>query len=251
MKPILHILLFSCLLYASCNQPSTQGDLSAKDGPVLNTEKIMGIYSGRFDKGLITLVINYISGKNVSGYNMHKGLRRNINGTVTTADGQLQFVLKEPGDNPFDGTFYFSLDTTTLKINGRWIPFDSSKTTAKTMALARRKQWKDLDSEYVYEWQTPTSRDTSLLFNDDGSCEYAFYERPGDSTSQVITIRGTYEQEKDTAFKIEWQKNTHTPAQAMKLIKTTTYIKDSTSNESYPHTVLKGHGWELIPFEGG
>jgi len=75
-----------------------------------------GTYSGLYSKGLITLAINYISGSTASGYNLHKGLRRNINGPVELKGGQLNFVLKEPGGNPYDGTFYLSLDTASLKI---------------------------------------------------------------------------------------------------------------------------------------
>src|ERR1700755_3101560 len=46
--------------------------------------KAMGTYTGSLDnKDLITLVINYISGKTVSGYDIHKGLRRNVNGELT------------------------------------------------------------------------------------------------------------------------------------------------------------------------
>lgn len=205
----------------------------------------MGAYSGSFNKGFMTLVINYISGKTVSGYNIHKGLRRNFNGELSRVGSGLNFVLKEPGDNPFDGTFYFTLDTATLLIKGKWVAKDSVKIKPKQLALSRRPE---TEENNLNQWTTVGGGDTTLNFNTNGTCEYTLYERPEDSTSQLITVRGNYEQKKDT-FRIEWGKNTHTPAQSMKMIILHSKIKGD-DGEEYEEVRLAGHGLEFRVFVG-
>lgn len=238
------ILLFPLLLCFGCHHAGDKaGGLQSAGVSTAIAQKTMGIYSGNFNKGLITLVINYISGRTVSGYNIHKGLRRNINGQVSQDGGQLNFVLKEPGDNPFDGTFYFSLDTTSLKIKGKWVPIDSVKITTKKLALSRREADPD-----AFTWTSAGGGDTTLTFLDNGACEYSFYERPQDSTSQLITVRGNYDKKADT-FKIEWPKNIHTPAQTMKLVEEHRKMKTE-EGEEYERVLLRGQGWEFVIMEG-
>jgi hypothetical protein len=245
MRSLSCSFLLIAFLALSCHHFTNGSDAARPDAvPDSLAEKVMGVYSGNFNKGIITLNLNYISGKNVSGYDMHKGLRRNINGTVSSDGGLLQFVLKEPGDNPFDGTFRFSLDTTSFKIDGQWVAIDSAKVKPRKLLLSRK-----IDSLMeTNTWATEATYDTSLTFKKDGSCEYEFYERPADSTSQLITIRGNYEKKVDT-FRIEWEKNSHTPAQSMKLVeKHITHRTDS--GEEYESVALLGHGLRLVIFEG-
>jgi len=204
----------------------------------------MGTYSGSFNKGIITLVLNYISGKTVSGYDIHKGLRRNVNGEVSRDGGKLSFVLKEPGDNPYDGVFYFSLDTASLKINGKWVPMDSSKLSTKKLALSRKKVDKSME-DYGYLWTSFGKGDTSLEFHQDGSCDLSFYQLPEDSTSQLIDIQGSYIINKDT-FRIEWQKNDYFPSTLMKLVRSKEKMNEG--EEGFP--VLGGNGLKFTPFEG-
>jgi hypothetical protein len=231
-------------LTLSCHHNSTESSDARQNGVSgAVAEKVMGIYTGKFNKGIITLALNYISGKSVSGYDLHRGLRRNINGTVSADGPQLQFVLKEPGDNPFDGTFYFSLDTASMKIDGKWVATDSVKVKPRKLLLSRK-------TDSLMEnntWVTEITRDTSLTFKLNGGCEYTFYENPGDSTSQLITIRGNYEKNVDT-FKIEWEKNSHTPAQSMKLIEK--HITHKTDDSEYELLFLEGHGLRLVIDEG-
>ena len=236
------MLLFALCL--SCHQSNRNNSPISAAIPALIAEKAIGTYSGSFNKGMITLVINYISGSTVSGYDTHKGLRRNINGKGALKDGHLDFVLKEPGDHPFDGTFYFSLDTASLKISGKWVAKDSAKIPVKKLALSRKKgELMESDS-----WTVAGGGDTTLLFKEDNTCEYAFYERTNDSTSQLLTIRGNFDVKADT-FKIEWQKNAYTPAQTMKLIKVHEKMKD-TDGEEYDMIYLRGQGWNFVINEG-
>jgi len=171
-----------------------------------------GTYSGLYSKGLITLAINYISGSTASGYNLHKGLRRNINGPVELKGGQLNFVLKEPGGNPYDGTFYLSLDTASLKITGKWIPVDSTKAHAGPLALSKKQGTEERGYDLWY------SDLGHLFFSNDGTCRLEYYPSADSSNSQMITVRGNYEGGEDS-IRIDWQRNNRTPVLNMRLVK--------------------------------
>jgi len=172
----------------------------------------MGIYTGQFGKGLITVVVNYINGQMVSGYDIHKGLRRNFNGEVSQQGGLLQLVLKEPGSNPFDGRFNLTLDTAKMMMKGKWAPFDSSKAPVRVLALDRKESNDGYD---ILAGVWYAGRDSTLNLEGNGTCTYAFYERPDDSTSQLITLRGNYTF-RGSECTIEWAKNKYFPG--LKLI---------------------------------
>jgi hypothetical protein len=203
--------------------------------------KYQGTYTGSYDKGIITLVINYISGRTVSGYDVHKGLRRNVNGELTQQGALLSFVLKEPGGHPYDGIFTFTMDTTNRTIKGQWTQLDSNATKKiqpKSFDLTRspEKDGYDQDMEWV------SGGDSLLIFNPDGTCQFSFYKNPADSTSQQITVHGNYIHQVDT-FRIEWEKNTHTPAQNMKMIIIEIHNQDAGGD--YSERRLRGGGWEF------
>lgn len=244
MRPQSCGIMLLIALSLSCHHAS-RNDKTSLGIPAAIAGKVMGLYTGNFSKGMITVTINYISGKNVSGYNVHKGLRRNINGEGVLNGNRLDFVLKEPGDNLSDGTFYFSIDTSSLKINGRWVAKDSLKISPKKLALSRKEKLELLEN---YGWTTSGSNDTTITFNTDNTCSYDFYERAHDSTSQLITVMGNFEVKGDT-FRIEWQKNVYTPAQTMKLIEIH-QKKKTDEGEEYETLTLEGQGWKFVPFEG-
>ena len=254
MQRIIFALLITTSLFSCSQNKETTKEQAEVDGklylPAYPVSNFEGIYTGSFDKGFITVVINYVSGKNVSGYNLHKGLRRNINGQLTEENGKFTFEMKEPGDNPFDGTFFFSIDTTTFKLTGTWKPFDASKTSAKDFSLSRKPPASGDYSEQLGTWVPASGNyntDTLLQFDPGGTCEYNFYQKPGDSTSQLITVKGNYIQEKDTIL-IEWQKNDYTPDQKMKLVRSTKKVKQD--DYEYEQLLLKGHGWKMAQFMG-
>lgn len=176
--------------------------------------RFMGVYSGNFgNDGIITLVLNYISGNTVSGYDVHKGLRRNVNGEMTRDGGKLNFVLKEPGDNRFDGTFSFSLDTTSRKIEGEW-----TLATGMTARVVRYKltrlQWDENaeDNKWVHA-------DTALSFRNNGTCQLEIMPPEVDYSKQRAVVQGNYDRRGDT-FRIEWEKNPYI-AETVKMVEFT------------------------------
>jgi hypothetical protein len=251
MRPISFFLAgIALFLFAACHQ-RPQNTSSGKFPGISDSlaARVMGTYSGNFNKGLITLVINYISGRTVSGYDVHKGLRRNVNGEVVQQGNLLNFVLKEPGDNPYDGVFTFSLDTDSLKINGKWVPLDSTKVPSRQLALRINVGYY---SEDPNTWTSENGGDSTLTFYENGTCDLTFYQRQEDSASssnaQIITIRGNFERKMDT-FRIEWQKNNYLPASLMKLVKT----HGIPGNDSVPGTqpILQGNGLKFTISNAG
>jgi hypothetical protein len=251
LSAVLLIFLFSCNsknTETTVNTDSTGSKLFIPSYAVKNFE---GTYSGNFDQGYITIVLNYVNGKNVSGYNLHKGTRRNINGTLKADSGVYKFILKEPGDNPFDGTFEFSIDTTKFSVSGIWTPNDASKTSSKTLSLTKQpKKNLDVIEDQLGTWVPATgtyNTDTTLEFAAEGTCEYKFYATPGDSTSQVNSVKGNYVVVKDSIL-IEWQKNAFTPSQKMKLVKKVKKVK--ANGDTYDELQLSGNGWKFVQFQG-
>lgn len=193
----------------------------------------VGTYSGHYSKGLLTLAINYISGNIASGYDIHKGLRRNLNGSVESKDGRLEFVLKEPGGNPYDGTFYLSLDTAADKISGKWVPTDAKLAKEGPLELARTSYATNLPDIDHDQWVSDLG---TLQFGEEGVCTLQYYPgedsvRIADPNAQLITVKGSYEVKGDT-IRIDWQRNDRTPALNMRLIyHAGTPYTDSTSGE--------------------
>lgn len=196
----------------------------------------LGYYSGHYSKGMLIVVINYISGHIASGYDLHKGLRRNLNGRVDQHGSSLEFELKEPGGNPTDGTFYLTLDSATEKIAGKWVPADSSTLHSGPVQLDRMED-PGQDQDEGDTWEGDLG---DLTFYDNGTCSLQYYPRPGTTdVAQMITIRGNYEHRGDT-FLIEWQYNTHTPVLKMRLVYTP-LVEGTDSTQMVPPS-LRGNG---------
>jgi hypothetical protein len=244
------ILFLSILSYSSCHSPSgKQEKNSAKkeEVTVLDTiapaalpaiykpdssARYLGTYSGSFgNDGIITLVLNYVSGRTASGYNVHKGLRRNVNGEVTWEGGKLHFVLKEPGDNRFDGVFNFSMDTTNRKIEGEWV-HSGGVTLTRVKLKLMRMQWDESAGDN--DWN---HADTALDFHNNGTCKLEI--TPANDYAQKVVVRGNFDKKKDT-FLIEWEKNPYIGV-SVKMVEYSKMVADS-RGDSTNHLFLRGGG---------
>jgi hypothetical protein len=265
-KPLISLLPLAFLAWACHSRPgATTGGITIADSVL---HKVEVAYTGKFNKGLISLVINYLDGNTVSGYDVHAGQRRNLNGEVTQQGKVLNFVLKEPGGNPTDGRFEFALDPDSMKLVGTWTPFDSTKATAHTFTLTRGK----IKITYDDVWRGEESTDTLLTLKPDGTCTFAFYphtktttdtaKKIGDSaataatdstgatppenpTDQIITVRGNYTKE-GLSYKFEWEKNSYIPLHMTMVKELKEYKGDDGTSSWYP-VALKGNGYALVP----
>lgn len=228
-------LPLALILFACGQSPQQRVASPVADGRIDESlaGAIQGQYIGQYSKGILRLTINYVSGNTVSGYDVHKGLRRNVNGQVQWKDNFLQFVLKEPGGNPYDGTFYLKLDPTRGKMTGNWIPTDSTKAHAGELHLERYtgKGGYEVEESWVGELG-------DLSFQPDGTVTLEYHPTE-DENAQLITVHGSYEHQGDT-FRIEWQRNSRTPVLKMKLISLPARPENDTTEYPGPH--LKGSG---------
>lgn len=177
--------------------PATQKVLDPKAFSY-DYHRLEGIYGGDFGGTDIRIILRHITPTSATGYNLHDGLRRNISGTVAMADKGIQFTLSEPGDDAYDGTFSFTLDTSAATLSGTWKPKNSSSTSAKSYTLQRI--YKDTtQQDYSNTW---TEGNDVLTIDDEGLCTYKYYP----PTGQMEEIRGNWVKQ-SKGYIIYWQKN--------------------------------------------
>lgn len=204
MKYILY-LAGAVLIMSACNNATkTATTDSAAPAKAAVQPTVQATYSGDFSGNPIYITINYAKGKNLAGYNTHKGLRRNLSGDVQPEGDGWLVTLKEPGDHPFDGffTLHFNRDYTQAK--GTWQPARKDSLTEKKLTLNRINGTDrgEIPHYYVYEHG-------EISFEDDGSCKLQYYPAITDSTfeEQMQIVRGTWKKMNDTIFRVNWVMN--------------------------------------------
>lgn len=209
MKYLLSALLCASLFTACgpAKQPETvdKADSSTTVTPDVERTpmeaRILGTYKGDFSGNPIYITINYCSGSKIAGYNTHKGLRRNINGTMKAGNNGWILSLSEPGDHEFDGVFSLTIDTALNKMTGTWAPSNDKSLAKKQLSLTKFDKGDDLgffQGEHCDLW-----------FKGDGVCILNYYDKINDSTfsAQMVTLRGTWEKQTDSTVQVNWQAN--------------------------------------------
>lgn len=209
MKYLITAFIGACMISAC--QPSSPTsteatvDSTATTGSVKEVpmeSRILGTYKGDFGGSPIYITINYCSGFKIAGYNTHKGLRRNISGTITEKKAKWDIQLSEPGDHEFDGVFSLVMDTSLTKASGSWKPTNSKSLGEKQLTITRLQR---ADGGLGF-----FSGDHSDIFLDaDGSCILNYYGKINDSTfsPQMNTLRGTWEKKSNIEVLVNWQPN--------------------------------------------
>jgi hypothetical protein len=164
--------------------------------------RILGTYKGDFGGNPIYITINYCSSNKIAGYNVHKGLRRNLSGSISDKGNKLDIKLAEPGDHEFDGVFSLVMDTSLTKASGSWKPVNNKSLTEKQLTITK------LEREGSYIGHYPGDH-SDIEFASDGSCILNYYEKTTDSTfsQQMITLRGTWEKKSNEKILVSWQPN--------------------------------------------
>ena len=140
MKRLL-LLLCPCLFIFSCNNDkkttAAAGEVNAV--PLKIIDKVLGSFVGAFGDNKITLLITKAQNDTVEGRSVVGGNDRPFTGTIIEKDGAWKITAKEPGDDPNDGVFDFSISTSDPgTLNGTWKPNDAKK-VAKTYTLQRKQ----------------------------------------------------------------------------------------------------------------
>lgn len=209
------LFLFSCGdKKPATEQPATDTvQTAAKADPSV----LLGEYIGDFGEGHIVVVLSYIQGKNASGYNVHKGLKRNIKGSYAFENKLHRFRLDEPGDHPYDGKFDISLNAETLSGEASWTPNDASKVSAKKFKLDRRERNPDTDNFFIGYWDGQGM----LEITEDGMAKLTYWEAL-DKTEENYERREMRGQwiAKGDEITIDWPSNTYTKGEKYVLKKT-------------------------------
>ncbi len=197
----------------SCGNKGKQKDPSKNDSTNTEsttietnypTDSLKGEYIGGFGNSTIVISVNYINGKKSSGYSILKGNRRNITGEIANKGKFFEFVMAEPGGDPYDGTFTFTIDTTTKMLEGTWVPFDSVKVKSRKYKLTRRQYNHEEMTGFVGYWYL---NDLSVQFKDDKTgLAKGFWWNEKSETSEQVEIPFSWFEEKKVVS-IEWGKN--------------------------------------------
>lgn len=132
---------------SSCNNSSsnTADKNTEKENTGTNTVtaaiNILGSYVGEFGDNKITLLITKATADSISGRSVVGGNDRPFIGVVKFMDGKYTITAEEPGDDKYDGSFDFVIDSKQPdKVTGSWKPNNPTATLKeKTYSLQRRE----------------------------------------------------------------------------------------------------------------
>lgn len=220
---IISIIIVSCSSESPETKKTVEIEYVENEIPPIDDfqyDTLQGMYTGDFAGSEIRVILNYVSGTNVIGYNIHKGLQRNINGKLTRNGDTIVMTLPEPGDHEFDGVFGLTFIGIDKNPKATWTS-NSGKISAKKFKLKKLEAPKD-DKEginqsnfanyfgYVYDTLG------SYTFESDGFCLYEYYPKTDEKNriEQLKEVKGNWSLNGNTVT-IEWQKNKTFPQEKM------------------------------------
>ncbi len=184
-----------------------------------NFDTLKGVYIGKFGKDDIRLVLTYVSDAHLAGYNLLKGLQRNLSGSVKFSDSGIEMIANEPGDDKYDGRFEFILDTITYTIKGKWIANDPAITPKNFILnkLASNSDDTNINSgNFASYFYTVWVNSGQLHFEEDGFCRFEYYPENGDleEMEQMQQVNGSWTLDKNI-LTVFWKENPIIPKQAV------------------------------------
>ncbi|MEO7309425.1 MAG: hypothetical protein ABIX01_03430 [Chitinophagaceae bacterium] len=241
-------VLCSILLTVACNSTNT---VDVKTDSLVNTgindlvlnstfdvQQLKGLYAGSFEGTPISISINYVSGKNVSGYNVHKGLKRNMRGSLEPFGSQVKLELDEPGNNRFDGHFELFIDTASFAGKGTWKPKNDSTLKTKDFSFTKNKE--EGYNQLVALWSDTLNR--SIQLKSDGAAVFAYYTGKGTPQEQLQNFGGNWQQKGDSVI-VFWQPNPIFPSRRSSFF----VIKEKFDNDTTTYLrSLKGEKVEWL-----
>jgi hypothetical protein len=98
---------------------------------------LYGYWVGAFGKNKINIAIAKIEGDSVFGHSVCAGNFRAIKGKIeSTGENLYKAVMREPGDDQYDGEFLFVVDVAKQELSGSWKPYKKT-VGAKTYVLTK------------------------------------------------------------------------------------------------------------------
>lgn len=99
---------------------------------------LYGYWVGAFGKNKINIALAQTENDSIFGHSVCAGNFRPIKGIIKQKEpGVYKMLMKEPGDNKYDGTFEFSVDVDKKELSGSWKPYKNT-VGAKTFTLQKR-----------------------------------------------------------------------------------------------------------------
>ena len=114
-----------------------------------SADKMTGFYVGQLGPSKMTIRLEKIIGKSVIGYSVVAGNQRAFSGSFVDKQGVIEFTVREPGDNQYDGEFRFKLgpeEPPTLV--GLWTPYDKKFATKEFTATKRKFRYNPKAGQY-------------------------------------------------------------------------------------------------------
>lgn len=200
------------------NDPS--GTELAHAADTFRFDTLRGIYFGDFGGHEIRIAINFVSENHAVGYNILKGLQRNIAGKVTMKAETIEMELAEPGDDKNDGVFSLSVNRQTLEMNGSWKPNIPGRKT-KTFRLQKMEE-PDLEygvlnaADFANAFSFVMDSIGELRFHEDGLCVYSWYPDKDDEMhrEQLEEIEGSWAFSKNKVT-VDWKANSVFPSKSV------------------------------------
>lgn len=224
MQKAIYFIL-GMIVIASCSAEKTEETSDtitvATEIPEEDTfpyDSLTGMYMGDFAGSDIRLILNYVSSKNAIGYDIHKGLQRNVMGKVIRSGDSITVTLNEPGDNEYDGTFTLHFIGYNDEVAGEWVS-NSGKIRPVSFELkkVRARQSKNEDDITVgnlsdHFGYLGDTLDGHYLFKNDGLVVYEYYpdQDNEDRVEQMVSIQGSWSLNGKKVI-VEWQPNNRFP----------------------------------------
>lgn len=189
-----------------------------------NLDTLIGVYVGDFGGNDIRIVLTHIGKSHVVGYNVFKGLRRNISGTYKNLGDTIQLIVSEPGDNQYDGIFQLEIYPEDFKGKGIWAA-NSGKLATKSFNFEKQAPFENVEDlnelnntnfAGMFNWVEDSIG--TIRFNDDGSCVYEYYPSIDEKNrvEQKEEINGSWTYKKKVVT-IAWQTNPIFPSRKLEL----------------------------------
>jgi hypothetical protein len=135
MRKIITLCASLLFLGAAVISAETDSDISETDA---NASAMKGTYVGDFGGKKITVCIDRIIGKTITGYSIVAGNERAFSGSFEAHEQGYAIVAAEPGDDPADGVFKMIYASKTDDLGGVWKANDAKKIAERVFVLPRR-----------------------------------------------------------------------------------------------------------------
>lgn len=167
-------LPLACLLAGAGLLQAQVGDKKPYDGQsdvgvTHDDAKVMlGTFVGAFGAQKITICLDRVIGKTVTGYSIVAGNERAFSGSWERSVSDFDVTAKEPGDHAADGVFQFKYVTADKALVGEWKPNDKKIGIRKFKLPARKFTYNPKAGKYPQSsTRSLTEKDVENLKNEE------------------------------------------------------------------------------------